>query len=65
MGSANYVCMHVCMYACCMYVCCMYACIHTLYKIKGNIYTIYKIVKEEEAINLIKGTSESGSMEGS
>lgn len=43
----------------------MYVCIHTLYKIKENIYTIYKIVKEEVAINLVKGASESGSMEGS
>lgn len=43
----------------------MNVCIHTLYKIKENIYTIYKIVKEEVAINLIKGASESGSMEGS
>lgn len=43
----------------------MYVYIHTLYPIKENIYTIYKIVKEEEATNLIKGASESGSMEGS
>lgn len=39
--------------------------VYTLYKIKENIHTIYKIVKEEVAINLIKGASESGSMEGS